>query len=492
MEYVYDEKALPSVELEKHPEWEDMYKSAWRMAFKNVRHPSTPGWKPYMGALNDSANIWVCDSNFMVFFTRYSGGTLPSITDLDNFYRLQREDGYISMAYTPEPEREAYPGRIMMPIFAWTEWEYYNLSGDSSRFEKVVPVLVKYFNWIKRNRRRPNGLYWYEDSGSSGLDNSPRGGYPSLNQDGSDICFVDLACQQALSAMHISKMAEFLGDSQTAERFSAEYSELSGLINRRHWCARYGFYYDLNYKSSETGDYYLNHKTVASFWPLLCGAADSDTWKQRKMTEHLLDPGEFWTMNPVPGLSKDDPNYDPMGNYHCGSVWSNMDYMVASGLKRCGLKYLAREVAVRHLSTVEKVWNDPAWGNIWEAYSPEYYRPASSARGGVVRPNNVGCTGLVPISMLIEFVIGLDYDARKNMVSWNISEKGRHAIKNLGFNGQKIALTAEALDISKPGRIVKVENEEEFLLDVCSEGIKIPDQKRVYRLKPGRHELKVS
>ncbi|HNS33005.1 MAG TPA: hypothetical protein PKN36_08550, partial [bacterium] len=271
MRYEYDEKALPSVQFENHPEWEEIYRSAWKMAFKNVHYPSAPGWKPYMGALNDSKNIWVCDSNFMVFFTRYSGGTLPSITDLDNFYRLQRNDGYISMAYNPEPEREAYPGRIMMPIFAWTEWEYYRLSGDSSRFEKALPVLVKYFDWIKANRRRPNGLYWYEDSGSSGLDNSPRGGYPSLHQDGSDICFVDLAFQQALSALYIKRIAGFLGEKEVEENFKTEYTKLAGLINEKHWGDRYGFYYDLNYKPAggEFRNYYLNHKTIASFWAFI-------------------------------------------------------------------------------------------------------------------------------------------------------------------------------------------------------------------------------
>jgi len=489
MKYEYNEGALPVIVCERHPEWKEIYKSVWRMAFKNVRYPSTKGWKPYLAALSDSNNIWVCDSNFMVFFSRYSDGTLPGINDLDNFYRLQREDGYISMAYNPEPEREAYPGRIMMPIFAWTEWEYYLFTGDSSRFERVLPVLARYFDWIKANRRRPNGLYWYEDSGSSGFDNSPRGGYPSLHQDGSDICFIDLACQQALGALHIKNIAGFLGEKDVAERFETEHKELVALINNKHWGDRYGFYYDLNYKSNETRNYYQNHKTGAAFWALLCGAADADIWRFGKMIEHILNPEEFWTKNPVPGLSRDDPNYDPLGNYHCGSVWSNMDYMVAAGLRTCGRMDIAREIAVKHLSSIEKVWKDEAWGNIWEAYSPEYDRPASSSKGRVVRANNVGCTGLVPISMLIEFILGFGFDAGKNTISWLISENGKHGISNLKFNGQKVSLIAEAMNIKKPGRLITVENEKAFILDVFSEGALLPVQKRLHKLAPGRHEL---
>ncbi len=484
----YDPNNFPIVICDQHPAWLDMYQSAWRMACRNIRYPSACGWKPYLPALAGSDTIWVCDSNFMVFFARYSNGVLPGIADLDNFYRLQREDGYISMAYRPEPECEAFPGRIMMPIFAWTEWEYYLLTGDSARFEKILPVLIKYFDWIKTNRRRPNGLYWYEDSGSSGLDNLPRGGYPSLHQDGSDICFIDLACQQALSALHLKNMAALLGEKNTAERLESEHRELVALINAKHWGERYGFYYDLNYKpAGGERSYYQNHKTTAAFWALLCGAADA--YRMRKMAEHLLAPDEFWTKNPVPGLSKDDPNYDPFGGYHCGSVWSNMNYMIAAGFRVCGRPDIAREIAVRHFNSVERVWRDDAWGNLWEAYSPEYDRPAATSGGKIVKPNNVGCTGLVPIAMLIEFVLGFSFDAGRNTISWLIAENGKHGIMNLQFNGQKVALICEALDINHAGRKIIVENEKTLMLDVRLEGIVRPDHKRLHNLAPGRHEL---
>jgi len=488
LKYEYNEKALPAVICGEHPGWEEIYKNVWRMAFKNVRYPSAEGWKPYLAALSGSDNIWVCDSNFMVFFARYSNGTLPGIEDLDNFYRLQKEDGYISMAYTPEPQKEAYGERIMMPVFAWTEWEYYRLTGDASRFKKVLPVLVKYFEWIKANRRRPNGLYWYEDSGSSGLDNAPRGGYPSLHQDGSDICFVDLACQQALSALHIKKIAGFLGEEEAACRFGDEHGELVSLINSKHWGHRYGFYYDTNYKPAGGElNYYQNHKTTAGFWAMLCGAADD--YRLNRLIGHILSPEEFWTKNPMPGLSRDDPNYDPFGNYHCGSVWSNMNYMVAAGLRACGRDDVARELAVKHLASVERVWKDEAWGDIWEAYSPEHDRPATNPNGKLVRANNVGCCGLVPISMLIEFIFGFDFDAEKNTVTWVISEGGRHGVTNLFFNGQKISLIAEALEKEKPGRVITVENEKELILDVDTAGAKTPVNKRLHKLAPGRHRL---
>ncbi|HNS33436.1 MAG TPA: trehalase family glycosidase [bacterium] len=490
MKYKYDESALPDIICDEHPGWVEMYRDVWRMAFKNIRYPANKNWKPYLGCLSNTPTAWVTDSCFMVFFMRYSNGVLPGMNNLDNFYRLQREDGYISMAYDPDPERESFPGRIMTPIFAWAEWEYYRFTGDSSRFKKVLPVLVKYFDWIKANRRRPNGLYWFEDSGSAGLDNSPRGGYPSLHQDGSDICFVDLACQQALSAFYIKKIAGFLGDEKTAGRFETEHRELVKLINEKHWGERYGFYYDLNYKPAggEFRNYYINHKTTAAFWSMLCGAADFD--RVKRLVEHILDPHEFWTGNPVPALSKDDPNYDPLGNYHCGGVWVYINYMIASGLRACGRHDAAKELSLKHLLALERVWNGSSWGkDMWEAYSADYDRPATHSGGTIVRARNVGFSGLAPLSMLPEFIMGFDFDSGQNRIKWIISELGRHGISNLRFNGQKVSLIAEKMDREKTGRVVRVENEKELVLDISNEGFVVPMSKRLHNLTPGYHEF---
>lgn len=484
----YHPEQLPRVVCQCHPEWVAMYERAWQMAFENMEHPGRAGWKSQMTCMPGAGIIWQWDSCLMTFFARFGHRAFSAMNNIDNLYRLQRSDGFMSMAYVIDTEEPAYGERINPPLFAWAEWEYYLLTGDDRRFETALPRLIKFFDWTQAHRTRITGLYWFEDSGSSGMDNSPRSGYYAEKLNGSDICFVDLACQQALTARMIANIARHLQQTSLADRFVEEHATLRKLINDYHWNDRFGFYFDLFGRDSKTARHnFLNHKTLAAMWAMISDVADNT--QVDRLVSHLTNPDEFWTSHPLPSLSKDDPNYDTLGGYWLGGVWAPTNYMVAKGLIHCGRRDLARELAVRHLDAIVAVADDPRYASIWECYSPELMQPATSGYNDICRSHFVGWTGLGPIAMLIEHILGIDVDASRNQITWTIQTPGRHGIENLSFNGRSVSLIADAQSsIADASRTVTIDTTADITVAIVSDP-KMPPIVRTCAC--GQHKLTI-
>ena len=481
----------PEVFCADHPEWVALYEAAWSIAVTRVERPAMPGWKPQMCCFPDAGIIWLWDSCFMPFFARYGNGCVPVMNNLDNLYRLQRDDGFIGMAYEIDSGHLAYGERVNPPLLAWTELNYWKYSGDDSRLHEVLPRLARFFDWIKTNRRRKSGLYWFEDSGSTGMDNSPRSGYFAEHLNGSDICHVDLAAQQALAAESIAAMADHLGDPQLADRFRAEHTEIVVLLNRFHWHEGTGFYYDVFNRDTPTDRHnFLNHKTVAGFWPLMAGCCSAE--QVESLVCHLLNPAEFWTKHPVASLSKDDPNFDPAGAYWLGGVWPPINYMLVKALKRTGHPEVARRLAVAHLEAMSEVLRSGDYPGIWEAYAPDAFRPATnkpaiSDEGSpvvlspdtVVKANFVGWSGLGPIALLVEEILGIEFDAPRQLIRWNVETAGEFGLKGLRFNGGLVSLQCSA----SPGRRVTISTERPLTIELSTRGTPV----REIALQPGTH-----
>lgn len=465
--YIYNKDSLPRPVLDGHDRLVELYYKAWEKAFENIEYIDRPGWKSILTCMPGVGITWQWDSCIMTFITNYSNGTLSAFNNLDNLYRLRREsDGFMSMAYVIETEKEAYPGRINPPLMAWAEWEHYRVTGDRSRLERVLPALEGIYSFIENHRRREScELYWFEDSGSSGMDNSPRSGYMSADLDGSDVCHVDLACQQALSAKKLAEICEALGLSEKREHYLAENARICALINKFHWSPRARWYFDF-FARGERGEKvkFINSKTGAAFWTLLCGAAEGAYGEA--VREHLFNENEFYTKVPFASLAKDDPNYDPTGGYWLGGVWPPTTYAAVRGLAESGQRELAREAAFRLLTAMEKVESDPAYGSIWECYAPEAYRPATTENGSLVRSDFVGWGGLAPITMLIENIIGLDFDASRNTVTFDLAARQRCGLENMLFGDNKISVVCEEYKPHRGCSVITTDAEKPFKLVV--------------------------
>ena len=457
-----DKSKVPEPILERHGEWVELYWKALEMGVGNVERPTRKYWKPQMSCMPGSGNIWQWDSCFMAMFSKYMPAVMPGYNNLDNLYRMQDKRGYISMAYNIEKEKAVWGELINPPLYAWAEWQYYRATGDKARLARCLPVLVKLYDWLKANRRREEiGLYWFELPGSSGMDNAPRGG---CYRDGSGMAHVDLSAQQALSAGYLAQMATVLKKKQLATRFEAERAELAEKINTLMWSEKTGFYHDIfndcyRYKNI------INSKTVAGFWPLLAGIATHG--RADRLIEHLFNPAEFWRKHPVPSLSADDPNYDSLGAYWRGGVWAPTNYMVVKGLERYGRRDLAFELAVKHMENLCEVWTGFEPASLWECYSPDLSRPGTAKRGELSRSRFVGWTGLGPVAMLIEDILGVDVDVPANTITWQPCLLEKHGIKRLAFGKGSIDLICGGRPSRETPPIIRVSSTVPFKLCVA-------------------------
>jgi len=55
----------------------------------------------------------------------------------------------------------------------------------------------------------------------------------------------------------------------------------------------------------------------------------------------------------------------------------------------------------------------------------------------------VGWAGVVPISMLIEHVIGITVDGTTNTITWNTERETKHGVEDLYFMQNKVFLLRE-------------------------------------------------
>ncbi|MBN1301788.1 MAG: hypothetical protein JW995_11290 [Melioribacteraceae bacterium] len=440
---------LPKPVLEANPEWVQLYYAAWEMAWNKLKN-STPenGFvKRYLDeGFNDLIYQW--DTNFIVAFALYGRKSFPTIESLDNFYKKQRPDGYIQRVYhekdgTIVQEPSDTDPMINPPLFAWLELKYYYMTADTSRFDDVLPVLVKYYKWIEKNcRTRIGGGLYYTTNLGSGMDNIPREGVGKAG-------WIDLSAQQALAAKSISEIAGINGNTKTQKLFQQKYNDLNKIMSTLCWDSTSGYYRDLKEDGS------LSTTThIGSYWTLLSETASPEQFLS--LREYLINPQEYWRNHVLPALSSSDPNYSKRGHYWRGGVWAPTNYMVVKGLENYGDYQLAHSIAHNHISNISRVfenfipdkdkiafeerYND-GYKTIWECYSPELMEPATRWDNTFYsRQDFVGWSGLGPIAMLIENIIGLTLRADKDMIIWHINRTDRHGVSNLPFGKHYIDL----------------------------------------------------
>lgn len=442
MKNAFDLNRLPKPVLANHPEWVELYNFAWKLAHNSIKKL---GKRNFIDIAwdKDRNYQWVWDTSIVALYARYGAGLFPGIDGLDNFYDLQRDDGFISMTYDMDDGTEAYPGRINPPLFAWAEWEYYKTTGDSSRLARVIPCIEKLMAWIDANRmnaphfRRsimtkplkeqatPStySLYFFEDCGSSGMDDSPR--TPRMQDAGRFFDWIDLSSQMALSFNCLAAMSDVLGNSGRVEYWQKRANALGALINEELWCEKTSFYHDRAIPTN-----FVAHKTAAGFWPVLAGICPPD--RLDMLVAHLLDEKEFNRPTPVPSLSADDINYSAQGRYWVGGVWASTNYMIARGLMLANKGAVAHDIAMKYVGAMTRTFKSFEPATIWEGYSPEEDKPGVVAYGSdFVRPDFVGWSGIGPIAMLIENILGIDLDMHAREVSWDIRLTEEHGLRNM-------------------------------------------------------------
>jgi hypothetical protein len=100
--------------------------------------------------------------------------------------------------------------------------------------------------------------------------------------------------------------------------------------------------------------------------------------------------------------------------------------MVITGLNKKGYTGTAKEIAANHFNQVLEVYKNT--GTFWEYYAPEAPEP-----GFMARKDFVGWTGLPPIAVFIEYILGIRSDYSENKITWDITQKEAHGMERLPF-----------------------------------------------------------
>ena len=422
---------LPEPVLPARPEWVEMYWRAWEIAWHQLRHPRAGSGlvANFMGAAGDD-HIRLWDSSFMVQFGVYGRRAFDFIYTLDNFYAKQHDDGHICRQINVEKGHDYFhpfdPNGAGPNILAWSEWRHFRHTNDEERMGQIIWPLLALHNWYRAHRTWPSGLYWATGL-SSRMDNQPR--VPDSELHHGHWSWVDANMQASLSCKMLAQMAAAVDDAQEyAKQLVGERAFLLRDVNAHLWNDQSEFYHDISPQG-----HFSPVKSIGAYWALL----DKDMIPQERLTpfvRHLHEAASFNRPHRVPTLSADSPGYDgETGDRWCGGVFSPTNYMVLKGLRRYGRSQLAHQIAVNHLNNVCHVFqrNDTFW---------EYYAADKAAPGEGARPNFVGWTGLAPISILLEDVIGLSVDWPLRRVTWDrrLESASTYGVRNypLGADGK--------------------------------------------------------
>lgn len=419
---------LPQPVVPDEPAWEALYWWAWEKAWQNVQTPAADS-----GLVNvfiDSAfngRLFMWDAAFISQFAFYARRAFDSMGVLDNFYACQHNDGFICREIDATTGEDFFhpfdPNGTGPNILAWAEWRYFRQTGDESRLNAIFAPLVAYHRWCRANRTWQNGLYWATGM-SSAMDNQPR--VPDSNLHHRHWSWVDATMQASLNCMVLEQLATLLDRRDVAQEMSHERAALQQQANQLLWNEDAQFYQDI-----DANGRFSAVKSIGTYWALL----DKEMVPAQRMqplVQHLRDNWSFNLSHRVPSQSADSDGYNVQsGNYWRGAVWPSANFMVLKGLRTAGVPKLAHAIAVNHLTHVSAVFRQT--GTVWENYAPETTSPGDPAK-----PDFVGASGLTPISILLEDVIGISVDWPQRRVTWDrwLDTASSYGVRNLPLGGE--------------------------------------------------------
>lgn len=468
---------IPSPVWDGHPREIEMYWRAWEIAFHNICHPQ-PG-SGFVATYIDTAyngNVFMWDSAFITMFARYAFRAFPFQKTLDNFYSHQHPDGFICREIRADGWDcfERYDPVSTGPnLLPWSEMVYFRHTGDIERLYRVFPALCAYNRWLQLNRTWRDGTYWSSGWGT-GMDNMPRvpSGYNPIYSHG-HMVWLDTNLQQIFMNNLLLEMGFFTERWQEIEDFEDEAKKLGACVRRNMWDEKSGFLYDL-YRDGSL----CPTKGIGAFWALHTDVLDRG--QTDRLVARLGDTSTFGRPCPVPSLSADNPKYRDNGHYWQGGVWAPTNYMVLDGLHKNGYRDEALRIAAAFYEQVFEVYKEK--GTFYEYYSPERYEEGFFARGEFV-----GWTGLVPISVLLEYIIGIHSDFSQRRVVWDIHNAERHGVENYAFGPDAMVSMIASQRVSPShGVKVTVVSDTSFKLVLRRE-----EMEKEFRVEPGTNNFTI-
>ena len=448
-------KILPQPIWKGHDKEIEMYWKAWEIGIRNIKAPEKGSG--FVSSYIDTAyngNIFMWDSAFITMFARYGTRFFPFQRTLDNFYAKQHPDGFICREIKADGADcfERYDPVSTGPnIIPWSEMIYYKQFGDTERMHKIFPALCAYYKWLKLNRTWRNGTYWSSGWGT-GMDNMPRveAKYNMIYSHGHMI-WIDACLQQLFVAGLLLEMGFYLERWQEIEEFEDEAKMLKEYINKHLWSDKENFLFDQYADGSLSST-----KGIHAYWALLTDVLDKE--RLDKFVAHLEDKETFNRLHRIPSLAANNPKYKENGRYWQGGVWPGATYMVITGLMDTGYTKLAHDIAMNPYQNVFEVYKKT--GTFWEYYAPESVEP-----GFMARPDFIGWTGLPPVSVLIEYILGIRSNVYEKKLYVEVNLLEEHGIREYPFGKEGVvSLLVKARSSKEQEPVAEVQSNVPFEL----------------------------
>ena len=132
--------------------------------------------------------------------------------------------------------------------------------------------------------------------------------------------------------------------------------------------------------------------------------------------------------------------------------------MVITGLMDKGYKQLAHDIAMNHYQNVFEVYKKT--GTFWEYYAPESVEP-----GFMARPDFIGWTGLPPVSVLIEYILGIRSNVYEKKLYVEVNLLEEHGIREYPFGKEGVvSLLVKARSSKEQEPVAEVQSNVPFEL----------------------------
>ncbi len=481
-------KSVPEPVYDDDPLLINLYYAALEMAWNKITYGTTENGFA-LSFMDEGFNeyIYQWDDCFIARFGIYAPGVFPAMNSIDNFYSRQRPDGYIQRVYSeetglPAAVESSDEPMINPPLFSWIEFEYYRITGDTSRIRRTASSIEKYMSWLENNIKDPagSGLYYNTHLGS-GMDNVPRADKG---------IWIDQSLQMAMAYDFLSRLYGVIHDTLKTNRYFTFSEQIREKILKICYNHETAFLHDVSPEGI-----FNPVKHVGAFWAFSAGINDPSVIGN--LIKTLCDSTEFMRYHPFPAISARSAVYNPRGHYWRGGVWTPVNFMIIKGLERIGEQSFADYAALLHLNRIKDIYfnfkpdsgkieyserYEDGYNTIWECYSPDFPEPATRWDDTFYsRQDFAGWTALAPVALFIENIIGLRIEGYKNRVIWNLRGGADSGLKNFSLPGQKVSIIRR-FNEGKP--YVEVTAEKQFELIIVTNGISVN-----YTVQPGYSRL---
>ena len=217
--------------------------------------------------------------------------------------------------------------------------EVYEMNKEHSFLEKIYEAGKKWDKWLRDNRMTTRkGLVEMFVGYDTGHDNSGRLKGMScernyclngviqdadkcpMNDEAAPILAVDMNCNFYANEIALSKMAEYLGKNDEAEKWRCSAAEIKYKLFEYCYDEADAFFYDVDKNGNKR-----RFKSSTIFHLFLEKVLERDTDREiieRIYREHIKNPNEFWTPYPFPSMAINDPSAEGHADFNCWGYYT--------------------------------------------------------------------------------------------------------------------------------------------------------------------------